>query len=194
MEKILIIEGEKIHHVGYRPFLLAEALKRKKITNFEAENIEKGEKQKGEKQKVMISMVGDEQKILEFVEHIKNNFPSYAKNCKILSEEDRCLSEVMHINDFRDVLAVEQQNNIVQGGLKINDKLDNIDHKLDNLITGMHEDFDKMDKKYDKVSQKIESVDSRMESIDNSIKDLANAIRMFAEALKNDADKKNKTV
>ena len=194
MEKILIIEGEKIHNVGYRPFLLADALKRKKITNFEAENIEKGEKQKDEKQKVIVSMVGDEQKILEFTEHIKNNFPSYAKNCKILSEEDRCPSEVMHINDFRDVLAVEQQNNIVQGGLQINDKLDNIDHKLDNLITGMHEDFDKMDKKYDKVSQKIESVDSRMESIDNSIKDLANAIRMFAEALKNDADKKNKTV
>lgn len=116
MEKILIIEGEKIHHVGYRPFLLAEALKRKKITNFEAENIEKDEKEKDEKQKVIISMVGDEQKILEFVEHIKNNFPSYTKNCKILSEEDRCPSEVMHINDFRDVLAVEQQNNIVQGG------------------------------------------------------------------------------
>ncbi len=204
MEKILIIEGEKIHNVGYRPFLLAESLKRKKITNFEAENLEKDEKQKDEKQKVIISMVGDEQKILEFVEHIKNNFPSYAKNCKILSEEDRCPSEVMHINDFRDVLAVEQQNNIVQGGLKINDKLDNIDHKLDkldnidhkldNLITGMHEDFDKMDKKYDKVSQKIGSIDSRMESIDSSIKDLANAIRTFAEALKNDADKKNKTV
>lgn len=187
MEKILIIEGEKIHNVGYRPFLLAEALKRKKITNFEAENIEKDEKQKDEKQKVIISMVGDEQKILEFVEHIKNNFPSYAKNCKILSEQDRCPSEVMHINDFRDVLAVEQQNNIVQGGLQINDK-------LDNLIIGMHKDFDNMDKKYDKISQKIESIDSRMESIDNSIKDLANAIRTFAEALKNDTDKKNKTV
>ena len=39
MEKMLIVEGEMIHSVGYRPFLLTEALKRKKITNFDAEKI-----------------------------------------------------------------------------------------------------------------------------------------------------------
>lgn len=171
MEKMLTVEGEMIHHVGYRPFLLTEALKRKKITNFEAENIlEDG------KQKVVINMVGEEQKILEFVKFIENNFPDYAKNCNISSEEDKCPSEVMHINDFRDILAVEQQSNMVQGGLQI-------DHKIDNLTKGMHKDFGKMDEKYDKVSQKMESIDSRMESIDNSIKDLTKAIRTFAEAL-----------
>ena len=46
MEKMLTVEGEMIHHVGYRPFLLTEALKRKKITNFEAENILEDGKQK----------------------------------------------------------------------------------------------------------------------------------------------------
>ncbi len=84
MEKKIIIEGEMIHSVGYRPFLLTEALKLKKITNFETENV-----LEDEKQKVIIYMVGEEQKVLEFVEFIKNNFPGYIRNCKVISEEDK---------------------------------------------------------------------------------------------------------
>jgi len=141
MEKMLIIEGEMIHRVGYRPFLLTEALKRKKITNFEAENV----KEDG-KQKVIINMVGEEQKILEFVKFIKNNFPDHAKNCRVSLEEDKCPSEVMHINDFRDVLAVEQQNNIVQGGLEISNKIDALRRETDN-------NFKDMDKKYKLISE-----------------------------------------
>jgi len=38
MEKTLIIRGEKIHHVGYRPFLLKEAMSRG-ITNFQADSV-----------------------------------------------------------------------------------------------------------------------------------------------------------
>ena len=172
MEKTLEIEGEMNHQVGYRPFLLTEALKRRKITNFEAENV----LGKDGKQQVVISMVGEEQKILEFVGFIKNNFPGYSKNCKVLSEENKCLLEVMHINDFRDILAVEQQSNIVQGGLEISGK-------IDLLRSETTENFKEMDKKYKLISDGMlavvkelkrtnETFEKRIEKTEKNIEEL----------------------
>ena len=170
MEKMLMIEGEMIHHIGYRPFLLVEALKRKKITNFEAENI----KENG-KQKVIINMVGEEQKILEFTKFIKNNFPDYAKNCKVLSEDNKCPSEVMHINDFRDILSVEQQNNIVQGGLQINNKIDNIGislgDKIDTLRDDTNRNFKHMDEKYSEISKAMFAIVEEIEKRNMTFED-----------------------
>jgi len=45
MKKRIIIEGEKVHHASYRPFLLRKA-GWLRILNYEAENIEENEKQK----------------------------------------------------------------------------------------------------------------------------------------------------
>lgn len=157
MEKRIIIEGEMIHHVGYRPFLLTAAFKLKKITNFEAENI-----LEGEKQKVTIYMIGEEQSLLKFVEFVKNNFPDYAKNCRVISEEDKITTEVMGIYDFRDVLDVEQQNNIVQGGLQISGKIDNLGinlgNKIDMLRKETNNNFDGMNEKYKLISEGMFSV------------------------------------
>lgn len=171
MEKMLIIEGEMIHRVEYRPFLLAEALKRKKITNFEAENV----KEEG-KQKVIIHMVGEEQKILEFVKFIKNNFPDYAKNCRVIEEKDSCSSEVMQINDFRDILGVEQQNNIVQGGLEISNKIDKLRNDTNN-------NFKEMDKKYELISEGMFAI----------IKELKDTNKVLGERLEKAEGKIEKT-
>lgn len=186
MEKKIILEGEMIHHVGYRPFLLTEALKLKKITNFEAENIlEYG------KQKVIIYMVGEEQKVLEFVEFIKNNCPEYTRNCKVISEEDKCIGEVMPIHDFRIVLSVEQQNNIVQGGLLISNKIDNLRKETGQNFKRMDEKYDAISKAMFKIAEKIEErnktfeeriekteslFESRIERTDKNIETLLNIL------------------
>lgn len=175
---MLIIEGEKIHHVGYRPFLLVEALKRRKITNFEADNVKLDNQQR-----VIINMVGEEQKISEFVEFIKDNFPDYAKNCKVIEEKDSCPSEVMHINDFRDILAVEQQNNMVRGGLLISDNIDNLGVKIDNGFSKMDENFKDLDRKYKLISEGMFAIinelketnkmfEKRIEKTDKNIEEL----------------------
>lgn len=164
---MLIVEGELIHHVGYRPFLLVEALKRKKITNFEAHNFKKDDHQR-----VIINMVGEEQKILEFVDFIKNNFPDYASNCKIVEEKDSCPSEVMHINEFRDTLSVEQQSNIVQGGLQISSKINLLGTclggKIDSLRTETTDNFEKMDIKYDAISKGMFDIVREMKETNKS--------------------------
>ncbi len=53
ISKRITIEGDKVHQVGYRPFLLAKAI-RLRIKNFDAENIEENGKQK-----VIVSVYGD---------------------------------------------------------------------------------------------------------------------------------------
>ena len=166
MEKTLIIEGEMIHHVEYRPFLLTEALKRKKITNFEAENI----KENG-KQKVIINMVGEEEKISEFASFVKNNFPDYAKNCKVVMEENKCSEEVMHINDFRDVLNVEQLNNIVQGALQLredtNRNFKHMDEKYDKISDAMLKIVDKIEERNLLFESRIEKTEKNIETLLN---------------------------
>lgn len=166
MEKMLIIEGEMIHRVGYRPFLLTEALKRKKITNFEAENI----KENG-KQKVIINMIGEEQKILEFTRFIKNNFPDYAKDCKVVMEEDKCSEEVMHINDFRDILNSEQLNNIVQGGIQLredtNRNFKHMDEKYSEISKAMFAMVEEIEKRNRTFEERIEKTEKNIESLLN---------------------------
>ena len=187
---MLIVEGEMIHHVGYRPFLLVEALKRKKITNFEAENF----KEDG-KQKVIINMVGEEQKILEFVKFIKNNFPDYAKNCKVIEEKESCLSEVMHINDFRDILGVEQQNNIVQGGLQISDKIDNLGiglgDKIDNLGIGLG---DKIDTLRNETNNNFNELDIKYKLISEGMFAIANELKETNKIFEKRIEKTEKNI
>jgi predicted AAA+ superfamily ATPase len=43
--KGIIIDGERVHNVGYSPFLLAKA-RRLRIPNYEADNVEEGTKQR----------------------------------------------------------------------------------------------------------------------------------------------------
>ena len=175
IKKRINIEGEKVRNVGYRPFLLAKAL-RLKIPNFDAENIEENGTNK-----LVVSIMGEEEQISEFEKFVKDNFPKKAKVSRVSIVE--CTSDVISIEEYRKLLNSEQFNNIIQGGLELREVTGDVGSKVDNLIIGMHDDFGKMNNKYDKVSQKMESIDSRMESIDNSIKELAKAMRMFAEAL-----------
>jgi len=117
-------------------------------------------------------MVGDERNISEFVSFIKNNgngnngnIPDYAIGCKVVSEEDKCQSKVMYIKDYSERLAVEQQDNIVQGGLRIEDalkhtntRLSSIDTKLGSFIDDQREHNKKMDEhnlRLEKILEKL---------------------------------------
>jgi hypothetical protein len=131
---------------------------------------------------------------LEFSEFIKNNFPDYTKNCRIVEEKDSCISEVAYINDFRDVLAIEQQSNMVQEGLLISDKIDDLkkettknfkdmDTKYDLISEGMFLLANKIDERMQKLEERWETantrtdernkiVDDRMEKTEKSIEEL----------------------
>lgn len=175
--KKIIIEGKKVHNVGYRPFLLRKA-RNLGIRNYDADNlIEEGQ------QKIMISFKGDENQLKEFEEFVRMNHPPNAKVSDVRDVEPP--DQVMSIDEYDKVLAAEQQNKIVQTGLSMLGKQDQmldkqdqtievLGDKIDHGFEKMNQNFNKMDVKYDKVSDK-------MDSIDNTLKELTKAILKLAE-------------
>ena len=153
IKKRINIEGEKVRNVGYRPFLLAKAL-RLRIPKFDAENIEDNGIRK-----VVVSIIGEEGQISEFEKFVNENIPKNAKVSKASIEEG--ISDVMPIEEYRKLLNSEQLNNIIQGGIELRDDT--------NLFrTETDTNFKSMDEKYDAISQGMFAVVSRLEKRDEA--------------------------
>jgi len=201
MNKKIIIEGEKVHHVGYRPFLLAKAWELD-IPNYFARNI----KENGA-ERLEVSIGGDEEQVNEIISFINGNYPPEARVSDV--REGESPKRIMPIEKYDRVLASEQQSTIVQTGLgmlgkqdqmlgkqdqmlgkqdhmikmqkqtieevkTVGVKVDTVGNKIDNFAKETKQDFKRMDIKYDKVSEK-------MEAIDNTLKELTKAILALAE-------------
>lgn len=184
----IIIEGDKVHKVGYRPFLLAKAL-RLGIKNFDAENV----KENG-RQKVIVLITGDEKQTSEFIKYSKDNSPNYVESAKVSIDTDRGQLEVMSIDDYQKILSAEQQDNMVQGGLGIGEKVDILGSKIDSLRneTGqnfkmMDDNFKGLDIKYrlisegmfaivDEIKETNKAFENRMEKIESNIESLLNIL------------------
>ncbi len=161
MNKRITIEGKKVHQVGYRPFLLRTAM-RLRMPNFDAQNI----KENG-KQKILVSLGGNEKQISEFIKFTKQNIPKFAKGCKV-SEEKSIPEAVMPIDEYQKLLNAEQQDNIIQGGLQIGNKIDSLKKETTRNFDKMDENFNRMDEKYDAISQGMFAVVTRLEKRDES--------------------------
>ncbi len=162
MNKRIIIEGDVVHHVGYRPFLLAKAVKLG-IQNYEAENIEETGKQK-----VIISIAGDEKQIREFLEFAKKNYPKKAKVSKV-SEDESPPERVMSIENYQKVLSAEQQNTIVQTGLMMLNKQEMMLSKQDETIKVLGEKIDTVGSKVDTVGNKVDVVGSKVDVVGSKV-------------------------
>jgi len=168
MEKIgkkIIIKGEMLHHVGFRPYLLLKALKLR-VKNFEAENIDDDGK------RVDVLLIGDANQISDFADLIKAKklpLPDTTKVIDVLEEEIDITKalDIADINEYRKWLGVEQNNNIVQEGLKIVDILKNeTNNNLELLRIETNDNFKKMDEKYDAISKGMFAVVERLEKRD----------------------------
>ena len=167
MEKIgrkIIIKGEKLHHVGFRPYLLSKALKLR-IKSFEAENMDNDGKQ------VEVLLVGGANQIYEFIKSVKTQKLPLPDDTKVIdtSEEEIDITMALNIadiNEYREWLSVEQFNNIVQGGLKIVEILKNETNKnLELLRTETSENFENMDDNFKGLDSKYKLISERMFAI-----------------------------
>lgn len=202
--KKIIIEGEMLHHVGFRPYLLSKALKLR-IKNFEAENDDDDGKQ------VMVLLIGDTNQISEFINYIKTKKLPLPDTTKVIhvSEEEIDVTialDIADINEYRRWLSVEQDNNIVQGGLQIVDILKNetnkslellrtettenfgmLGEKVDSLITETDENFKKMDIKYDKISTAmfatVDAIEKRNQILEKRMDNTEKNIEKLLEIL-----------
>ena len=181
MNRRIIIEGKRVHNVGYRPFLLAKAM-RFGIQRFEAENvIEKG------KQKVIVSIAGEEKQIQEFVKFLKENYPIQARVLRIV-EDSEVPDTVMDISDYNRILAAEQRNTIVQTGLGMLEKQDKMLEKQDQTISEVKKVGEKVDQGFSRMDQNFTTlrddygrISDKMDSIDKTLQKLTKAILKLAE-------------
>jgi len=168
MNKKVMIEGEKVHRVGYRPFLMAKA-RRLGIPNYESDNVEEAGKQR-----VIVSVGGDGKQVQDFVEFVKDieNRPPKAKVSRTWEAEPP--EYVMPIGEYDKVLAADQRNTIVQAGLgmieiqqttvgnqeKMLDKHDQMLDKHDQML-------DKQDQMLGMQKQTIEEIKTVGVKVDN---------------------------
>ncbi len=144
-QKGIIIEGGRVHNVGYRLFLLAKA-RRLAIPNYEVENVEEGGRQK-----VIVSVGGGEKQVREFTDFVKSNYPKKAEVSRVREIEPP--ERVMPIDDYDKVLAAEQQNTVAQAGLAMLDKQDQMLGKQDKTIEEIKTVGDRVDCGFTKTGQ-----------------------------------------
>jgi len=181
MNKKVIIEGERVHHVGYRPFLLAKAWELK-IPDYQAKNL----KENGT-EIVEVSIGGEEGQITEFIEFIKNSYPPEAKVSKVKDAEPP--ERIIPIDKYAKVLGAEQQNTMVQTGLKMLNKQDEtievLGEKIESGFTKTDQDFTTLRQDYGKISKTMEKI---LESMDNTSKKTEKVLEVLVQQQENFTD------
>jgi len=174
--KRIIIEGEKVHNVGYRPFLLWK-VREIGISNHDARNV----KENG-MERVVVSVGGEEKQIQEFVKFVKENYPEKARVSRVW-EDPKPPERVMLVDEYDKVLAAEQQNTVVQSGLvmidmqkealknqrKMLDKQDKMLDKQDKMLDKQDQMLDKQDQMLEKQDQMLEKQDQMLDKQDQTI-------------------------
>jgi acylphosphatase len=153
--KVTIIGG-KVHDVGYRLFLLdlADSLL---IERFDARNVFiEG------KQAVVVLVEGDEKRVKQFIELVKENKPESAVVEDIKVEDYDGF--VRTIDSYRNSLMINQLNKIVQVGLKMLEKMDDLGKKVDETKEYLGTKTDDVGKKVDNLGEKIDDLGKKMES------------------------------
>jgi len=173
----IIISGEKVHNVGYRPFLLSIA-ENLEIEKFFAENIILNGKEA-----VEILIEGEDKDIDDFYKIISSKFPNNAKVSEIKKDEHK--GRIMSIEGYYRYLTASQLSKIAtycgkmlenqdktiavikEEGEKIREELGTkIDITRDELkyeVSGLREDLKSyLDRRMAKIEEDIAIIKARI--------------------------------
>lgn len=158
MKKKLIIKGEKVQDVGYRLFLLdvAEELG---LKGFQARNI---------KDYVEFIVEGDEDKIFKFIDFAKENFPPFARVNSVICEDYD--GEVLSIDRFYHRFSIDQLVKIVDIGLNMLKKQDEMLIKQDKMLEKQDLMLEKQDKMLEKQDEMLIKQDEILIKQDEMLK------------------------
>ena len=173
----LIISGRRVCSVGYRPFLLLNAM-RMGVRNFYAYNSSEG----GE-ERVVAQLYGDEDKINRCIDFIRANHPELAEVGKI--EVAGYEGEIMAAGEFLQILQFEQINKGIPAILSINKKQDTLIEKQDIMIQKQDIMIQKQDSMLEKQDIMIEKQESMVEK-QNTTVGILKGVKEDTSAIKND--------
>ncbi len=169
MGKRILIIGERVHNVGYRPLLLALASSLG-IKRFFADNIEfEG------KQAVEVLIEGKEE---DFLELIKQRKPKDAVVSDIKVEDYE--GYIMDIESYNRYLTGEQLTKIAGYGRAIMDELKLTREELGRKIEDVGRKVDKVGEKVDKVADKV---DQAREELGEKIEEVGKKVDRTREEL-----------
>jgi acylphosphatase len=116
IKKKIIIKGQRVHDVGYRPFLLgiAESME---IERFFAKNI-----RMDEKQAVHVLVDSSEEKVKAFIDIVSSEYPEKSEVENV--EVEDLIGNVMKIESYYRYLTAMQLSKIATYGGKMLDKQD----------------------------------------------------------------------
>ncbi len=145
--KRLLVKGQKVHDVGYRPFLLglAESLE---IERFFADNIFiEG------KQAVYALIDSSGEKVRAFIEIASSKFPENSNVEKV--EEEDYTGNVMKTESYYRYLTAMQLSRIATYGGNMLEKQDKMLEKQDSLMGITQKGFDEMKTGFREVKEEV---------------------------------------
>jgi len=126
------IAGPKVHDVGYRYFLMSNAIDLG-LKGFHARN-----RMNGEKQEVLALVEGDEEEIADFKELVETRKPELSEISSIAIEDYG--GDVMEVSDYAQVCTALQMNKAIPLLLKIQNNTSATPQILEEL-KGLREDI-----------------------------------------------------
>jgi acylphosphatase len=139
IKKRIIIQGQKVHDVGYRVFLLNLALKNG-LEGFSAFNQISPDKI----QQIEISIMGDINATDDFIADIREKIPTHAIVNDITIEPYN--RRVVHIQDYMHLVQVEQLDKGIPAILSIKSSQEQMLVKQDQMLNKQDQMLDKQDK------------------------------------------------
>jgi len=126
------IAGPKVHDVGYRYFLMSNAIDLG-LKGFHARN-----RMNGEKQEVLALVEGDQEEIADFKELVETRKPELSEVSSIVFEDYG--GDVMRVGDYAQVCTALQMNKAIPLLLKIQNNTGATPQILEEL-KGLREDI-----------------------------------------------------
>lgn len=165
MKSRIIIEGSRVHDVGYRPFLLQYA-QIKGFANFFAMNIIKDGRQQ-----VLVTLQESDSIIKEFISYLSSNKPDFAEVTSILSEEYD--GEVVPIGTFLQDLLFEQWRIGITAILRIEETQNEWLKKQDQMLHLQHDTVDEirglrsdsgnyLEREFTEIKQKLHAIENAL--------------------------------
>lgn len=157
LKKRIVIKGERVQDVGYRLFLL-EAAESLGLKGFQARNVE---------DYVEFLVEGDEDRVAEFADFAKKNYPELARVEKVVEEDYE--GNIMPIEGFYRSLSLNQLVKIVNIGSSMLSKQDQSLGKQDQMLEKQDRMLGKMDLMLDKQDKMLEKQDMMLTKQDQML-------------------------
>ena len=174
----LIIKGEKVNNVGYRPFLLLNAL------THEIEKLYAFNAIAGGQEAVILRAEGEDEHIASYIEFVKSSYPPHAKVGSIEVKDFNG-----HVGDaykYAQILQLEQMYKAIPAIISIDNKQDAMLEKQDIMIEKQDATISILKEVREDTSAMLEKQDATI-SILEEVREDTSAIKADISCLRKDA-------